>query len=180
MDALGSVEFVSLTLGPTPWWNTRLHLAAALASDFTDIQQFLVFNANGEFELIAPPTELRRALAKANPKLEGVYQASRTSGIPFARPVDSIIAGYDPATIQVFGQAESLFMQIVTPLMLRELGIRKQGEAIELSERSGNSLQPADIVRRRARYLVLMRDGNFDGIVDRDQVTTRLAQAMLA
>ena len=30
IEKQGSAEFVILRLGPTPWWNTRLHLAAAL------------------------------------------------------------------------------------------------------------------------------------------------------
>jgi hypothetical protein len=40
---------VSLRLGPTPWWTTRLHLAAALASDFTEILQFVLFDEHGRF-----------------------------------------------------------------------------------------------------------------------------------
>jgi hypothetical protein len=179
IDALGSIEFVSLSLGPTPWWNTRLHLVAALASDFTDIQQFVVFNAHGGFELIAPPTEMRRALAKANPKLEAVYQTARELPSPTANPIDSVTQNYFSASIQVFKQPESAFKQVVTPLMLRELGVRQQGEAVDLNERPGNSLLPSDMVRRRARFLVLMRDGKFEGIVDRVEVASRLAQAML-
>jgi hypothetical protein len=179
IDALTSAEFVSLSLGPLPWWNTRLHLAAALASDFTDIQQFLIFNATGRFELIAPPNEVRRALAKAHPKLEMAYHASRELPSLFASPVNSIIANYLAGAGQAFGQPESAFKQSVTPLMLRELGIRQQGEAIELSGRPGDSLLPADIVRKQARYLVLIREGKFEGIVNRDQVATRLAQAVL-
>jgi hypothetical protein len=95
MDALGSVEFVSLSLGPTPWWNTRLHLAAALASDFTEIKQFLVLNAGGGVELIAPPIEVRRAFAKAYPKLETAYHRSRELPCVFASPVDCVIGNYN-------------------------------------------------------------------------------------
>lgn len=170
---------MSLSLGPTPWWNTRLHLVAALASDFTDIQQFVVFNAHGGFELIAPPTEMRRALAKANPKLEAVYQTARELPSLTANPIDSVTQNYSAASIQVLNQSENAFKQVVTPLMLRELGIRQQGEAIELTERPCDSLLPSDIVRRRARFLVLMREGKFEGIVDRVEVASRLAQAML-
>ncbi len=179
MDALGSVEFVSLCLGPTPWWNTRLHLAVTLASDFTDIQQFVVFNAAGGFELIAPPIEARRALAKAYPKLEAAYQMSRELSSPFTSSIDSIVRNYPDASRNVFGRPESEFKQVVTSGMLRELGIRQQGEVIEQSQQPGDLLLNADIVRRRAQFLVLTRDGKFEGIVDRVQVASRLAQSAL-
>jgi hypothetical protein len=77
IEKQGSAEFVILRLGPTPWWNTRLHLAAALGSDFTEILQFVLVDAEGRFLTMAPPTEIRRALAKALPKLEMVYLQSR-------------------------------------------------------------------------------------------------------
>ena len=77
IEKQGSAEFVILRLGPTPWWNTRLHLAAALRSDFTEIRQFVLVDAEGRFLTMAPPTEIRRALAKALPKLEMVYLQSR-------------------------------------------------------------------------------------------------------
>jgi Domain of unknown function (DUF4062) len=175
---LGSIEFVSLHLGPTPWWNTRFHLVAALASDFTDIQQFIVFNARGGFELIAPPTEIRRALAKATPKLEAAYQTAREFFGPSVNPIDAVTLNYSVASIQVFNQPESAFKQVVTPLMLRELGFRQQGEAIDL-EWHGGSLTPFDIVLRKARFLVLMRDSKCEGIVDRVEIASRLAQVML-
>jgi hypothetical protein len=131
MDALGSVEFVSICLGPTPWWNTRLHLVAALASDFTDIQQFLVFNAAGAFELVAPPVEMRRVLAKAYPKLEAAYHKSRESPSLHLSAIDSVLENYSDATHNVFSKPESEFKQVVTPVMLREFGIRQRGEVIE-------------------------------------------------
>jgi hypothetical protein len=56
-----------------PWWNTRLHLVAALASDFTDIRQFVILDAGGRFLTMSAPGEIRRALAKAFPKLEIAY-----------------------------------------------------------------------------------------------------------
>jgi hypothetical protein len=92
-----------------------------------------VFNAHGGFELIAPPTEMRRALAKANPKLEAVYQTARELPSPTANPIDSVTQNYFSASIQVFKQPESAFKQVVTPLMLRELGVRQQGEAVSLA-----------------------------------------------
>jgi hypothetical protein len=180
MDALGSVEFVSLSLGPTPWWNTRLHLAAALASDFTEIKQFLVLNAGGGVELIAPPIEVRRALAKAYPKLETAYHRSRELPCGFASPIDCVIANYNSAIWEGSGLPEKDFKVVVSPATLRELGVRQQGEVIEQLEQSGDLVPSADIVRRRAPFLVLVRNGKFVGIVDRVQIASRLAQMALS
>jgi Domain of unknown function (DUF4062) len=95
IEKQGSAEFVILRLGPTPWWNTRLHLAAALGSDFTEIRQFVLVDAEGRFLTMAPPTEIRRALAKALPKLEMVYLQSRDQPRnPQISEVDHIIFHY--------------------------------------------------------------------------------------
>jgi hypothetical protein len=69
-----SLEFVSLRM---PWWNTRLHLFTALASDFTEIRQLVLLDAEGRFLTMAPPTEIRQTLAKAFPKLEVAYRQAR-------------------------------------------------------------------------------------------------------
>lgn len=179
MDALRSVEFVSLSLGPKPWWNTRLHLAAALASDFTDIKQMLVLNADGGVELMAPPMEVRRAFAKAYPKLEAAYQKSRELPCQFQSPVDCVIANYISAGLEVFGRSEMDFKLVVNPTSLRELGIRQQGEAIEQLGAPGNLVPHSDIVRRQAPFLLLVRNGSFVGIVDRVRIASRLAQMAL-
>jgi addiction module HigA family antidote len=38
---LGEVQFVELQMGPTPWWNTRLYLVAALAHEFGRTRDFV-------------------------------------------------------------------------------------------------------------------------------------------
>jgi hypothetical protein len=47
MEELGSVEFAAIRLGPTPWWNTRVHLVPALASDFPEIRQSVLLAPDG-------------------------------------------------------------------------------------------------------------------------------------
>ena len=180
IDKLGSVEFVALRLGPTPWWNTRLHLVAALASDFTEIQEFVLLDAEGRFLSITSPVELRRALAKALPKLEMTYLRCRemaTGG--YGGEVDRTVACYPTAVVELFGgQAEASVKQIMTPLNVRELGLKQLGDVLESSVNM-RSILNADIVRRQVPYVVLMRDGNLEGVIDRMELASRIANAAM-
>jgi hypothetical protein len=114
---LSSTEFIAIRLGPAVWWNTRLHLASALASDFTEIKQFM----------------------------------------------------------SVFGQAETRVKQDVLPASLRELGIKPDGAVLEQDAREHKPFSYSDIMQRRQRYVVLMRDGNLEGVIDRVELASRIA-----
>jgi hypothetical protein len=183
IDQLGSVEFVALRLGPIPWWNTRLHLTAALASDFTEIQQFVLLDEQGRFLTMAPPAEIRRALGKAVPKLEMAYLQSREQAHNVTAPsgeVDRIIFCYPDAVHSVFAKpTESEVKQVVTRAGLRELGVKPEGEVVEQLSSERRSIMNSDLLQRRARYLVLMRDGNLEGVIDRAELASRIARTVL-
>jgi hypothetical protein len=57
------------------WWSTRLYALAALATDFTQIRQF-VFVQQERFIGMAPPFAIRRALARKHPEVELAYRNS--------------------------------------------------------------------------------------------------------
>lgn len=176
----GSAEFVAVRLGPTPWWNTRLHLATALASDFTEICQFVLLDAEGRFLTMASPTEIRRALAKALPKLEIAYLQSREQACGlYGGEVELIISCYPGAVTAVFGQPEANVKQAITPANLRELGIKQQGEVLEEFAAERRPLLNSDIVRRHAPYVLLMRGGNLEGVIDRMELASRIASTAL-
>ena len=173
---LSSTEFIALRLGPTVWWDTRLHLASALAADFTEIRQFVILDAAKRVLLVTSPLEIRRALTKFKPKLEMAYLQSREQAQPpFPQSeVDSVISSYPDAVSRVFaGQQENAIKEVVTPPGLRELGIKQQGEALEKSGQRPFSY--AEIMQRRERYLVLVRDGEVEGVIDRVELASRMA-----
>jgi hypothetical protein len=153
IEKQGSAEFVILRLGPAPWWNTRLHLAAALGSDFTEIRQFVLVDAKGRFLTMAPPTEIRRALAKALPKLEMVYLRAVIN--PATRRSAKWITSFS-TILDVVGSSR-LCSQFATPrlgiTMERELR-RLQGCRYALSVRLGrrlfSRLSCARIIRNRS------------------------------
>src|SRR4051794_29606584 len=70
-------DIVEIRLGPTPWWTTRLHLASALACDFTQIKQFLFVDDKSQFVTMASPSEIRRVLSRRYPGLERAYLESQ-------------------------------------------------------------------------------------------------------
>jgi hypothetical protein len=187
---LGSVEFVALSLGPTPWWDTRLHLTAALASDFTEIREFVLLDEQGQFLTMAPPGEIRRALAKAVPKLEMAYLESREQAHTkvVGAEVDRIVGCYRDAVTKVYPDAagfanpnestESIVKQVVTRGWLRGLGVKPEGEVIEQVSAEHQPIGYSDLLRRRTRYLVVMRDGNLEGVIDRAELASRVASIL--
>jgi hypothetical protein len=182
IEELSSIEFIAVRLGPTPWWNTRLHLVAALASDFTEIRQFVLLDQDGRVRTVASPTEIRRALTKAQPKLEMTYlQCREQPPSPYGTgDVRHIIASYPTALMSVFaGLTESTIKQVITPTSLRELGIEQEGEVLEQFAFERRANLNAEIVRRHAPFVVLMRDGNLEGVIDRAELASRIAGTAL-
>ena len=175
-NVLRSAEFIALRLGPTVWWNTRLHLSVALASDFTDIKQFVIIDADRRIVVMASPAEIRRALTKSEPKLEMAYLQARDQTPPFSTSeVDAIISAYSGAVMHVFGGMERDFKREVTPMGLRELGVRPEGEVLQQFAPEYHAFSYADIMSRQQRYVVLMRDGNLEGVIDRVELASRMA-----
>lgn len=173
----GANQFVAIRLGPTPWWSTRFHLVSALASDFTEIKQFIILDTDRKVLVVASPLEIRRALTKWQPNLELVYLQCRSQqpALPGSE-VDSIIAAYPTQVPILFGNLqESQIKEVITPAIVRELGIKPQGEVMEQFSSDRKAISSSDIVRRQQRYVVLVRDGNLDGIVDRAELASRIA-----
>ena len=173
-------EFVAIQLGPTPWWDTRLYLAAALTSDFSEIRQFVFLDAQGRYLTMSSPVEIRRALSNASPILGRLYSESRTqaNNILLANPIDRIVAAYPAAVITVFpGYTEEQVKNVVTPTFLRAVGIRGEGEVMDLigAERWSNS----EVVRRRAPYVAVTRNGELEGVIDRLELASQMASQLL-
>ena len=156
-------EFVALRLGPKPWWNTRLHLAAALASDFTETKGFVLLDAERRFLTMAAPGEIRRAFAKSLPTLELAYLESRMMAAGTPAPggeLDRIVNLYPAAVTKIFATpTEENIKQVITPAAVREFGIKPNGEAMEQYGGERRPLLNAEILRRPSAYVVLLRDG---------------------
>jgi len=67
----------------------------------------------------------------------------------------------------------------ITPSGLRELGIKQQGEVLEEFGPGRRPFSNAEMTRRRERYVMLMRDGNLQDVIDRVEFASRIAASEL-
>jgi hypothetical protein len=87
-EKIGAIQedgFPEFQIGPIPWWNTRLHLVAALAEEFGRNQEFVFADKDRRFLAMAPAGQVRKRLAVNEPRLESAYQAFRKRGETWRR-----------------------------------------------------------------------------------------------
>jgi len=77
LSALREAPLIEIQIGPTPWWNTRLYLVAALAEDLGRAREFVFIDEGRRFLTMAPPADIRNRLAQRWPALEQAYAAFR-------------------------------------------------------------------------------------------------------
>ena len=168
-----NAEIVEIRLGPTPWWTTRLHLVAALASDFTRIRQFVFLDGEGRYVSMASPVEVRRALTQRFPDLERAYLASCAAAQP-TRDINLIIMRYPQEIFEAFDRPEPDVKQDISRLMLsRDLGIEPSAEAVEQRD-DRHSLQ-WEVVRRDKPFEAVLEEGRLTGVIDRVQMASKIA-----
>jgi hypothetical protein len=176
---LGDAEFLAIRIEPTVWWNSRLHLAAALASDYTEIKEFLILDASGRVPVVASPVEIRRALTKNEPRFEAAYLASRQYASDNGKEddINAIIEFYPSAIYTHFDKAdERSIKRDLNIRSVRELGIRNEGSVLERSPGDAGLFPYADLMRGGERYVVLIRNGQLDGVIDRVDLASRMAE----
>lgn len=176
LAAARDAEIVALNLGPTPWWTTRLHLVAALASDFTTIKQLQFLDNKGKFVTMASPQEVRRALTTRIPQAERAYLAGRAAAPNQTFPIESISMHYTTNIFDAFdNKIEKDVKEDVSSIMLtRDLGI--QSSATVLDEPAGGGTPPQrDIVRCKTPYVVIVDRGKVVSILDRYHMVNQLA-----
>ena len=77
LEALKDTVYVEIQIGPVPWWNTRLHLIAALAEEYGRPEEFVFVDAERRFVAVAPPASVRRQLENRWPILGRTYTSFR-------------------------------------------------------------------------------------------------------
>jgi hypothetical protein len=178
---LANTDFVCIRLHASGWWNTRLHLVSALASDFTSIRQFVILDEHGAFVVMASPAEVRRALAKSHPLFETVHSRAREAArTGYGGALEGIGLAYPTAVQEVFPteqfdpNREKAIKQFVTPTALRELGIKPDGEAIERFPEEKEPSFYDRVAQQRKTYIAVMHAGKLEGVVDRTELASRL------
>jgi hypothetical protein len=178
LNVLGGEFFISLRLGPTPWWNTRLFLVAALAQEFGRPRGFAFADGKGRFLIMASPSEIRHRLALRWSALEEAYALFRRES-PSREMIAEGLWRYPEFVNQAWkAEEQEVKHELSTRDLEYELGIVRNAEVVDVSGKGQLFLQ-REILGRQTPYVALVRDGRLEGIVDRGDLAQRVAQAAL-
>ena len=178
LGVLREAPFVAIQVGPTPWWSTRLHLVAALAQDFGCTRGVAFLDAENRFLLMASPSEVRRRLARRWPDLEKAY-ANLLREAPTLEKIGDQLWRYPDFVTEAFGEHEDSAKHIVVARDLEyELGIAREAEVVEVDGKGQWFLQQ-EILGRQTHFVALVRNRQFEGLVDRDMLVERVAEAAI-
>jgi hypothetical protein len=178
LSLLGAAQFVELRIGPTPWWNTRLYLVAALAHEYGRTRGLVFVDANGRLLLVASPSEICHRLAMRWPALKEGYTKFRGE-VAIAERIADEIWRYPQFVSEAFGSDEKLAKHCLSAHDLKyELGIARDAEIVDVREKNQRFLQ-REVLGRQTRFAALVRDHRLEGLVDREVLAQRVAQAAL-
>jgi len=193
-----NAEVVEINLGVgESWWSTRLHLVAALATDFTRIQQ-LVFTAQDiptafvdgtgpprvHFIGMFSPADVRHALANKFPDVEIAYLRSLSPPDSASRDpvwdVTRVVGNFGAQMHQLSqGQGEASIKVWVDEDKLRGWMARNQNA--DVVERTGQptALLQHQIVSCRSPFVALVEQGRPIQVMDRLAMATNIARTVL-
>jgi hypothetical protein len=178
LKLLEQVRFVELKIGPTPWWNSRLYLVAALARDLGCTRGFAFVDSDGSFLLLASPKEICHRLALRWPALEQAYSSFRREVVAVETIGDEIWR-YPQFVSEAFGSDEQVAKHCLSARdLVYELGIARDAEVVDAREKDQRFLQK-EILGRQTPFAALTRDYRLEGLVDRELLAQRVAQAAI-
>jgi hypothetical protein len=180
LGALRDEPLIEIQIGPTPWWNTRLYLVAALGQDLGGAREFVFVDQNRGFLNMALPAEIRHRLQLRWPGLERAYAAFRNEAPTFSA-MEGMIWRYPQAVWDTFGLEEKVAKEDVTRTDLEYgLGIHRDAEAVQAEGyRQASELQNA-ILQRTTQYGAVIRDGRVEGLVEYVELARKRALAQFA
>jgi len=176
LGLLGEALFIELHIAPTPWWNTRLYLVASLAQEFGRTRGFVFVDSEGGFLLMATPSEICHRLASRWPALKQAYENFRQD----VATLEHKIWRYPMFVSEAFGANEEVAKHSLSAHDVEyELGITRDAEVVDVREKGQRFLQ-REILGRQTRFVALVRDRHLEGLVDREMLAQRVAQAVLS
>lgn len=160
------------------WWSTRVHLLAALCAEYTEVRQ-LLFEAEGyRFLGICAPSQARRALARDFPAVENAYRASvpLPNEVSF-NPTDDVKTIVDrfSAEMDALGGELTVKRWVEPHLIGNWPGVNRPSQDVRDSGVTPALLET--VVQRDEPFIVLVRNGIVQQVVDRAALATRMALA---
>ncbi|HEY2925794.1 DUF4062 domain-containing protein [Piscinibacter sp.] len=178
LHVLGEVPLIELRIGSPPWWNTRLHLVAALAQEPGRARGLAFVDDEGRFVAMASPAEIRHRLAQRWPALERAYADFRREA-PTLEKVEAELWRYPMFASQALGADEQVARHVLSVHDLDyELGIARNADVVNVGGKGQRFLQ-REILGRQTPFVALVRDGKLEGLVDRGKLAERVAEAVL-
>ena len=179
MHALKEAALIEFQIGPTPWWNTRLHLIAALTQEFGATRELVFVDAERRFLAMASPSEVRQRLSQRWPSLETAYAAFRSEAAT-PEAIEEKLWQYPMAISAAFGREEQIAKEVLTASQLeRGLGLFQDAETVDVGDKGQVFLQ-REILGRRTPFAALVRDGKLEGLVDCRELARKVADKALA
>jgi hypothetical protein len=174
-------DVIKINLGHgESWWSTRLHLLAALCADYTNVRQLLFEADNSSFVGMCTPAQTRRLLARTFPSVETAYRGSLPSPeeVAFdpADDVDKVVERFSAKMDEMGG--EPAVQRWVPPHVVKGWPDASV-PMLELSDAPITSDLLDVVVQRDQPFVVLVRRGIVQQVVDRSALATRMATAAI-
>src|SRR5271157_4928890 len=167
-----TAKVISINLGAgNAWWSTRLHLLAALATDYTHIRQIAFIDRDGRFLGMTPPQSVASRLWVARPELRALYAPAPSMELAIMNFRQQLVS-------QSVGEAE-LKVWITKALLEEWLGedLSKSGVT---STGPQSALFLYDILSSPNEFVpVLQPDGTLLGVADRSALAVQIAKSEL-
>jgi hypothetical protein len=185
------IKLIEVNLHTEPyWWSTRLFLLATLADIFSAVERIVIVEggANRFYVGMISPHVLRESLAARFPELEVTYQqvkSAQVEGLFPADQVDGIVKKWTESSFLVNGVAyieENRKILVDRQLLLSwlpsELG-KLERDFVEWDGGPESTLLNYMLVCRRSAYVPLVRERRLEKVVDRIDLTARVAENAL-
>ena len=177
-----AASVVELDLGHgKSWWTTRLHLTAALATDFTHLRQIVFVDSDHRLVAMYSPDQIRHALAAAFPIVEIAYlQSSQAIDVRDASAPSKIARGVgDQLSILADGKSEEEIKEWVTKQSLdRWMTGKLQADRVKVTGQSVQLLQH-HIISCNSMFVALVENERLIEVVDRVEIVTQMAKHLV-
>lgn len=166
------------------WWSTRLYLLAALADDYSRVARITFVNnarpGQRAFIGIARPHSVRRAMSLLHNGLEKAYRQARANVLN--QPPMNTETEVDAVIRELSNQMTGLMQEDVIHQLIEvqsapeKLGMAFEGGAMVNWDDESDAMLQYLVVRQAAPYVVVVRDGRVDQVVDRCALTGIIAR----
>jgi hypothetical protein len=185
-------ELIEINLGAGDyWWSTRLYLLTALLSDYSSIEHFVIVEGRAQRRFLgfATLTSIRQALSATSPLLETIYR-DRHAAVPANATrnerVQQVVNGWTAANFSAdpkTNMPEKQYRQLVTHDLLHgwlaAVGKSLTRDAVAWAGETTPSLVRSIALEYQSKYVALLRETSLDRVVNRLDLTERIAARTL-